>query len=262
MSVIGFLGCGQMGQALLRGLLASGTAPSDVRVVDPMSASGLADTLGVVPCELPQLLADSDTVILAIKPHQIAPLCGLLPWRAEHLVISLAAGVNRAALQAACGPARVVRTMPNVAAQVGQGVTLVHAHADSAAGDLNRVEAIFGAVGLVERLSNEAWFHPATAVSGSGPAYFFLAMEALADGAVAAGLPRGLALRLAATTVHGAGALAVADQAHPGVLKDRVTSPGGTTIQAVRALEAGGFRSTLIEAVLAATARSKQMESE
>lgn len=259
--ILGFLGCGQMGQALLRGMLEGGLAPSAVRVCDPVTADALAASLGVVATDTDTLIAECDVVVLAIKPHQIPKFCPPLAWTAGHLVVSLAAGVSHAQLGGHCPGARVIRTMPNVPAQVGAGVTLVHAHADTTAADLAIVDGLFESVGRVVRLHDESWFHPATAVSGSGPAYLFVLMEALADGAVAAGLPRPLALELAAATVHGAGALALAADAHPGVLKDRVTSPGGTTIQAVRTLEANGFRSAALEAVLAATARSKQMES-
>ena len=260
-STVGFLGCGQMGGALLEGWLALGTlAPAQVIVADPATGPGLAERHGLEAADGQAMLDRAEVVLLAVKPQILARVTAPLRFREDQLVVSVVAGLSAGRVGALCSPARVVRVMPNVACRVQAGATLLLT-AGAEAADLAQVEALFSAVGHVEPLADEAWFHAGTSVSGSGPAWLFMAMEALADGAVAAGLPRGAALRLAAHTVAGAGALAAADPAHPGALKDRVTSPGGTTIQGVRALEAGGYRAALIEAVLAATIRSRALEA-
>lgn len=258
--VLGLIGCGAMGGALLRGWLDSGiVAPSAVRVADPSTGAAVAERLGLVATDAAGLVAEADVVLLAVKPHLVDGVTRGLRFRPEQVVVSIAAGLSSAHLSAACAPARVVRTMPNVASAVGAGVTLVlEAGADPA--DVDLACRLMSAVGHVERLASEAWFHPGTGVSGCGPAYMFLAMEALADAGVSEGLPRALAERIAAATVMGAGALAVAEGGSAAVLKDRVTSPGGATIQGVRTLESHGFRSALFEAVVAATARARSLE--
>ncbi|MCA9544679.1 MAG: pyrroline-5-carboxylate reductase [Myxococcales bacterium] len=258
---LGFLGCGQMGGALLEGWLGQGLVTADaVRIADPATGPAWSARLGVASVGTQAMLDDADVVLLAVKPQVLAEVVAPLRFRPDQLVVSVVAGLSLSRVQGLCSPARVVRVMPNVACQVRAGATLLLT-AGAAAEDVRQVAALFEAVGHVERLADERLFHAGTSVSGSGPAWIFMAMEALADGAVAAGLPRAAALRLAAHTVAGAGALAVAERAHPGELKDRVTSPGGTTIQGLRALEAGGYRAALIEAVLAATERSMALEA-
>lgn len=258
--VLGVIGCGQMGTALLRGWLASGiVSPSAVRVTDPSTGAATAARLGVVATGAAELVDQADVILLAVKPHLVDVVTRGLPFRADQLVVSIAAGLSSERLAAACAPARVVRTMPNVASAVGAGMTLV-LEAGAASSDVDLTCRLMRAVGQVERLASEAWFHPGTGVSGCGPAFLFLAMEALADAGVAEGLPRALAERIAAATVWGAGALAVAEGGSAAVLKDRVTSPGGATIQGVRTLESHGYRSALIEAVVAATARARALE--
>ncbi|MCB9545203.1 MAG: pyrroline-5-carboxylate reductase [Myxococcales bacterium] len=257
---VGFLGCGQLGQALLAGWLAAGVVErAGVRVAARQSAATTAERFGVLAASPAEVVAASEVIVLAVKPGQITSVAAGLPFRAGQVVLSVAAGVPRAALLAACRPAEVVRIMPNVAARVGAGASLVLGGATDGAA-VARAVRLFQAVGHVEVLDQEKLFHVGTALVGSGPAFLFVAMEALADGAVAAGLPRAQALRLAARVVAGSGTLAALEGIHPAILKDAVASPGGTTMQGLRALEKAGLRAALLEAVLAATARSQELE--
>jgi pyrroline-5-carboxylate reductase len=256
---LGFIGCGNLGQALLHGWLqAEAVEPDAVFVADPVAAQTVAAQSGAHASTGAQVVERAHIIVLAVKPHQIRTATTGLPFRADQLVISVCAGVPQAAVQAAVAPARVVRVMPNIASRFGAGATLILGGATDA-DDVERVVQLFNCLGHAEVLANEQLFHVGTALVGSGPAFLFVALEALADGAVAAGLPRNQALRLAAQTMAGAARLAQ-DDAHPATLKDAVASPGGTTIQGLRALEAGGMRSALIEAIWAATARSQALE--
>ena len=256
--MLGFIGCGALGQALLGGWLEAGAVKADtVRVFDPGCGADVAARFGVQTAAAEAVLADCEVVVLAVKPHLIRVATESLTFRPEQIVISVCAGVQRATLVAALAPARVVRVMPNIAARLRASATLVHGAGEAA--DVQRVAGLFDALGHAEVLDSEDLFHVGTALVGSGPAFLFVALEALADGAVAAGMPRAKALTLAAHTMAGAAALAQ-DGGHPATLKDAVASPGGTTIQGLRALEAGGMRSALIEAIWAATARSKALE--
>lgn len=259
MERLGFIGCGNMGGALLHGWLAADAiAPAQVTIADPYTGEALAERYGVHASTLADVVATCDVIILAVKPHQIAKAAADVAFRPDQLVISVCAGVARATLLGAVAPARVVRVMPNVAARVGAGAALVHGGPSDPA-DVARTVALFEAVGSAEVIADERLFHVGTALVGSAPAFLFVALEALSDGAVAAGLPRAQALRLAAATMAGAARLAQ-DGAHPATLKDAVASPGGTTIQGLRALESAGLRSALIEAIWAATARSQALE--
>lgn len=252
---LGFLGCGSLGRALLDGWLAADVvSPADVTVADPYTAQGLAEALGVTAGTPAEVVAASEVVLLGVKPHHLDSATDGLAFQAAQVVVSVLAGVRLSRVAARVHPATVVRVMPNIAARVGHAVTFVLDGPRASVG-----AALFGAVGHVEPLADEDHFHVGTALAGSGPAYLFVAIEALADAAVACGLPRAAALRVAAHTVAGAGLLAATDGRHPAELKDAVASPGGTTIHALRALEAAGFRAALVEAVLAAARRSEEL---
>ncbi len=252
---LGFLGCGSLGRALLDGWLAAEVvSPAEVTVADPYTAQDLAQTLGVTAGTSSEVVDVSDVVLLAVKPHHLDSATDGLAFREDQVVVSVLAGVPLARVAARVHPATVVRVMPNVAARVGHAVTFVLEGPRASVG-----AQLFGAVGHVEPLTDEDHFHVGTALAGSGPAYIFVAIEALADAAVARGLPRAAALRVAAHTVAGAGLLAATDGRHPAQLKDAVASPGGTTIYALRALERAGFRAALVEAVLAAAHRSEEL---
>lgn len=257
--MLGVIGCGKMGGALLSGWLDSGALrPDEARVADPSTGSSWA-ARGVMEAPAATIFAEADEILLAVKPqHLKGALEALGDAPIKGRVFSILAGVSRQDLVEALGTDRVIRLMPNVSAQVGAGVTLLLEAGE--AEDLERAEALFGAVGSVERLATEGLFHAGTALSGCGPAYAALVMEAMADGAVAMGLPRASATRLAAATLKGAAELILRGDLQPAGLKDAVTSPGGVTIQGVRALEAGGLRASLFEAVIKAAERSMEME--
>ncbi len=254
----GFLGCGRMGGALLAGWLdARRLTPDAVTVADPGTGAGLAADLGVNVGDRAAAGA-ADVVVLAVKPQYVDAALAGLAFSEEQLVISVVAGLPHGRLVEKVKPARVVRTMPNLGARIGAGVTLVLGQGAPPA-DVQFADDLFGAVGHAEVLSDEALFHVGTALVGSGPAYLFVAMQAMADGAVAGGMPRDAARRLSAATVQAAGGLAAEPDAHPEALKDAVASPGGTTIAALGILERRGFRGALFDAVLAAAERSKEL---
>ena len=198
-------------------------------------------------------------LIIAVKPHIVQDVCkDIMAVPSDALIISVAAGVTLDTLQTNLPERRVVRVMPNTPCSVGEsasGFTMGSLCKDA---DRATVQAIFGSVGTALELS-ETLLNGVTGVSGSGPAYVFEFIEALADGGVRVGLPRAQALQLAAQTVKGAAEMVLQTGEHPGVLKDRVCSPGGTTIAGVEQLEQGAMRATVINAVKASTRRSMQL---
>jgi len=257
---IGFVGGGNMGEALIRGLLGTKTVPAallsatDVRTE---RTAQLAKQFGITAHgDNLRLVRETDVVVLAVKPQIMATVVAEIApaVTVRHLLISIAAGVSTAAIGAALGKeARIVRVMPNTPALVLQGAAAVAKGRGQEAEDLAVAEAIFGAVGRVVVL-DESLMDAVTGLSGSGPAYV-----ALADGGVNMGLDRATALTLATQTVLGAAQLLVETGMHPAVLKDMVSSPGGTTIAGITALEDGGLRATLIRAVERATVRSREL---
>ena len=258
---IGLLGCGNMGGAVLRAVADRG-ATGTLTVYDPdvSKARTLAAATGAAVCASgTEVLAASDLVLLACKPQSAREALAALSWPAHRVaLVSMLAGTTVESLETHVPSAvRLSRVMPNVAALVGAGITGV-LHTGDAELDAWS-QTLFATCGEVVVLHREAHFDALTGVSGSGPAYLFVAMEALADGGVRMGLPRDVALKLAIHTVLGAGALAAHGDDHPAVLKDRVASPGGTTIEALAVLEAAGFRSALIEAVTASCERSREL---
>ncbi len=261
---IGFLGGGNMGEPLIRGLPKTGPIPSeDVFVADVRleRLEELARTYGIHTLSDNVLLVRRvDVVILAVKPQILASvLREVAPAVDGRLFVSLAAGVSTSVIRGHL-PAgvRLIRTMPNTPALVLEGATAI-ARADGLeAGDLETAQAIFSAVGKVVVLEEEL-MDAVTGLSGSGPAYIALVVEALADGGVRVGLDRQTAMTLAAQTVLGSARLLIETGSHPGQLKDMVTSPGGTAIAGIHTLEAGGLRRTLIDAVERATQRSREL---
>lgn len=262
---VGFLGAGNMGEALIRGLLKAGLVPADhVFATDVRldRLEQLGKLYGIHTLSDNALLVKRvDVVILAVKPqiiHQV--LREVAPAvTTGQLFISMAAGVPTAALRADLPKGvRLIRVMPNTPALVLEGVTAVARAEGLKQGDLEAAEEIFGAVGKVVILEEEL-LDAVTGLSGSGPAYVALMIEALADGGVRVGLDRITAMTLAAQTVLGSAKLLIETGAHPGQLKDMVTSPGGTAIAGITALEEGGVRRTLISAVERATLRSQEL---
>src|SRR5690606_12474229 len=220
------VGCGRMGSALLQGWLKQGLAASAVHVIDPnprpeLSALGISVN-GALP-------ADPAVLVIAVKPQMMADVLPRLAVGESTLVVSVAAGVTLAAYERAFPAAPIVRAMPNTPAAIGQGVSAIIGNAKAGAAELELAEALMSAVGRVVRLESEGQMDAVTALSGSGPAYVFHMIEAMAAAGEAEGLPPALALELARATVAGAGALAVHEDEDPARLREAVTSPGGTT---------------------------------
>jgi len=262
---IGFLGAGQMAQALARGWRSAGlVAAENLTASDPNPAARAAFTDGTGAACTPDnrvVVGTSDVVVLAVKPQAMADLLDeARPFgRPDQLVVSVAAGVTLATLRRGLGPnGRLVRVMANTPCLVGASATAFAPGDDATAEDAALVERLFGAVGKVVRLP-EHLLDAVTGLSGSGPAFVYLVVEALADGGVRMGLPRDVALTLAAQTVLGAAKMVLDTQEHPGVLKDRVASPAGTTIAGLHALERAGVRGALIDAVQAAALRAQEL---
>ncbi|MGH0031379.1 MAG: pyrroline-5-carboxylate reductase [Myxococcota bacterium] len=264
---VGFLGGGAMAEALAGGLLAAGVAPGDVCVADPAPArrKHLEERLGVATtADNDVAAADRDVVVVAVKPGVVdAALASAGASADGPLWISIAAGVTLARLAAALpAGARIVRAMPNTPALVRSGATAVVAGEHATRDDLALATALFESVGHCWVAPDEKLLDAVTGLSGSGPAYVFVFLEALADAGVRVGLPRDAAMALATQTVLGAARLASEGDRHPAQLKDQVTSPGGTTIAGLERLEAAGLRAAVYDAVAAATRRSKELGDE
>jgi pyrroline-5-carboxylate reductase len=262
---LGVIGCGKMGTALVQGAIRAGvTSAADVAGCDPfgISRESFAKATGAAVFENAGGVAGSDVILLATKPQDIATALGEISASSggePKLIISIAAGVTVAALEAASpGNFRVIRAMPNTPALVGQGAAAFCLGGRATPADAQTALALLGAVGVAVQVP-EKLMDAVTGLSGSGPAYVYLIIEALADGGVRAGLPRADAIKLAAQTVAGAAAMVLETGEHPAVLKDMVTSPGGTTIAGLAVLEEKGVRSALIEAVTAATLRATEL---
>lgn len=254
-----------MGGALLAGLLAAGAWPvGTVAVVEP-DARRRAELAGAHPgIEVagvlgPELGGSGGGAVLAVKPDIAEVTCHALRAAGIRRVLSIVAGMPSGRLEACLEPgAALVRAMPNTAALVGQAVSAISGGSNAHAEDLEWAERVLGAVGVVVRVP-ERQLDAVTAISGSGLAYVFLVVESLVEAGVLAGLPRELAARLAVQTVRGAGALLAETGESPEQLRAGVTSPGGTTAAALRALEARAVRSAFMEAVLAAVERSRSL---
>jgi len=262
---IGFIGAGNMAEALIRGLVRGGhvpaariaaSAPRRERLDELKAAYGID-----VTSDNREIAKRSGLIVLSIKPQimdkvlreigdQVAP---------GTLVVSIAAGVDTETIEEALAEGvRVIRAMPNTPALVGAGATASSPGKHAGEADLAAAKALFDAVGITVQL-DETHLDAVTGLSGSGPAYIFLILEALADAGVKVGLSRRNAQRLAAQTVMGSAKLLLDTDEHPGKLKDMVTSPGGTAIAGLHTLEAGGLRTTLINAVETATKRSREL---
>ena len=250
---IGVVGAGNMAEALIKGLLASGSvrAPDIVASARRSERTArIAERYGICPAADNQSCVErADIVILAVKPQVLTNVLKTLGERipSEALVVSVAAGVTTATIEGYLRPGtRVIRAMPNTAAKVGRSATAIAPGAHASEADLAVARAIFEAVGRVV-VVDEVHLDAVTGLSGSGPAYIFLIIEALSDAGVKVGLSREVALELAAQTLLGSAHMLLETGEHPGALKDQVTSPGGTAIAGLHTLEAGGLRTTLIE---------------
>ncbi len=264
MTRVSILGGGKMGEALLGGLVDAGHAPDRLCVAeaDPERRHALEQAwpgVRAVPSAA-WALPDADVVIVAVKPGDVASLLddAADALRADALVLSIAAGVTIAELEARAPGRPVVRAMPNTPALVRQGAAAIAGGTHATEADLDLAERLLGAVGIVVRVP-EHQLDAVTGLSGSGPAYVFLVAEALIEAGVLAGLARADAVALVRQTLLGSATLLASGDSSPEQLRAAVTSPGGTTAAGLRALEAHGVRSALIDAVMAATERSREL---
>jgi pyrroline-5-carboxylate reductase len=260
---IGIIGAGKIGSAIARGIIRAGLVAKDQvmasDVSDPLRQS-IAKELGVkVTADNGKVCDFADVVILAVKPQIVKSVLKESARRLGKLLVSVAAGVPVSRLEANLAQgARVVRVMPNIACVVGAGAAGYAGGEHATAKDMETVGLVLNSFGVALPVE-EKYLDAVTGLSGSGPAYVFLFIEALADGGVQAGLSRDVALKLAVQTVYGSARMALESSKHLGELKDEVTSPGGTTIAGLYALEQRGFRGTVMEAVASATRRSQEL---
>ncbi|HZC71493.1 MAG TPA: pyrroline-5-carboxylate reductase [Jatrophihabitans sp.] len=266
MDVIAILGGGKIGEALLSGLLRGERNAADIVVSEkhPERAAYLSEAFGVQVADVPAAVKLAETLVIAVKPQDIDALLAEMAPTIEprHLVVSVAAGVTTAHIERALpGGVSVVRCMPNTPALVDQAMTAVApgSHADEA--HLVIAEELLASVGRVVRVP-EHQLDAVTALSGSGPAYFFYLVEAMIDAGILLGLPRVLAQDLIVQTAIGSATMLRDSGEHPVQLREAVTSPGGTTIAAIRELEVHGVRAALLAAIEAAAKRSRELGAE
>lgn len=268
MKGLGFIGAGNMAEAMIRGILAAKLVPADKLFVLDVRADrteGLRKRFGVtVSTDLTGMIQACETIVFAVKPQTVPEVLRKMPGEGGggKLFISIAAGIkSRVFLEALGMESGVARAMPNTPAQVGMGSTGLYFAAGVKEEQKAWTRKIFSSFGTVAEFSREDLLDVVTALSGSGPAYVFLFIEALADGAVRAGMGREEAVLLSASTVEGAARMVRESGRHPGELKDLVTSPGGTTAAGIAALERGAFRGTVMDAVFAAWQRCRELSS-
>jgi pyrroline-5-carboxylate reductase len=262
---IGFLGAGKMATALARGLVrAKLAAPGQVFASDPFAVAREAfakETGGKAAASNVEVVNSAEVIFLSVKPDQVPIVLSEVrdAFSPQHLLISIAAGVPLAKMEAALpSGARVIRVMPNTPALVGESASAFALGKSATVADADLAQKLFAAVGVALQVK-EALLDAVTGLSGSGPAYVYQFIEALSDGGVAAGLPRNVATRMAAQTVLGSARMVLETGLHPGALKDIVTSPGGTTIEGLHELEKGGVRAAMMNAVRAAAEKSKKL---
>jgi len=262
---LAFVGAGSMGGAMIRGALAGGLVPAEQIVVGEVISERRAELsrrLGVRAVRSNrQAVEGAEVVILAVKPQSMAAVLAELRGylQPEQLALSVAAGVRLQTLIEGLAHAAVVRAMPNTPSQVGAGVTAWTAATAVDAAGRARARAVLAGMGRAIEVEDESYLDMATALSGSGPAYVFLFIEALIDAGVHVGLPRAIAEELAIETVIGSGVMARDVKAHPAALRNMVTSPGGTTAAGLAQLEAGALRAAIDRAVVAAYERSRAL---
>lgn len=262
---VGFLGAGKMATALAGGFVKAGVLePVHLCAGDPSPQALQQFVLATGGHGFPsnaEVARSASILFIAVKPDQVAPLLREISPEitSSHLVISIAAGIPIAKLEAQL-PAntKVIRVMPNTPALVGGSASGFALGTHATATDAASAMTLLGTVGIAVQVK-ESLLDAVTGLSGSGPAYAFMIIEALADGGVAAGLPREIAIKLAAQTLFGSAKMVLETGMHPGVLKDMVTSPGGTTIEGLHELEKGGLRAALISAVRAASEKSRKL---
>ena len=254
-----------MARALASGFVRAGfVASKDVFVADvfAVAANDFAQQIsGAIICENnAEVVRNSDVVFLAVKPQSVSQVASGVSksFGEDKLLVSICAGVTVATLQQQLGAHRLIRVMPNTPCLVGAGASAFCLGGHASDDDADLVRKLLGAVGVVVQLA-ETQLNAVTGLSGSGPAFVYQVIEALSDAGVCVGLSRDVAQSLATQTVLGAAKMVAETSEHPAVLKDRVASPGGTTIAGLRALESAGLRAALMDAVVAATERSNEL---
>ncbi len=262
---IGFIGTGNMGTALIKGYVGQNSNNKNkVYAYDTLSAKleELAHEQGIHSCDsIEEVVNNCDSIILAVKPGTYASILEKISpnIKSRHILVSIAAGISISYIESFFKmPVKVVRTMPNTPALVNEGITALSPNANISEDEFLQVKDVFSAVGKTEVIE-EKLMDVIPGVSGSSPAYVYMFIEALADGAVLQGMPRNQAYEFAAQSVLGAAKMVLETAKHPGELKDMVCSPGGTTIEAVASLEKNGLRHAVIEAVKICTDKSKKM---
>jgi pyrroline-5-carboxylate reductase len=259
---IAFIGAGRMATALAVGIVKKGFSKSAITAFDvsEFASAKFAEKTEIrIAPDIKDALSDADIVILAVKPQNVCEaLAEARPLIKDKLLVSILAGTKIETIRELSGCRRIVRVMPNTPALIGEGIS-VFCHSEGlSVSDINMVENILSAVGAVCQVK-ECQMDAVTGLSGSGPAYVFDFIQALSDGGVAAGLSRDIALKLAAQTVKGAASLVIETGEHPSVLREQVTSHGGTTARGLSILEKNAFRGIVSEAVTAAAERSKEL---
>lgn len=265
---IGFIGTGNMGSSIIKGILSSKFEKSEninIFDLDKEKVNNLVKEYGVNTANSEKELAGNcDIIVLSVKPHIIPIVLKNLSGnvKKDTIILTIAAGISISVIENALGEdKKVVRTMPNTPAQVLSGMTAVTFNKNIENSEKEIIFKLLNSFGKSVEIE-EKLMHAYTGISGSLPAYVYMFMEALADGGVLCGMPRNKAYEIVAQTVAGSAKMLLETGKHPGQLKDEVCSPAGTTIEAVRVLENGNFRGNVIEAVVACTEKSKEMAGE
>ena len=261
---IGFIGCGNMGEAILKGIIDTFNNPHNIYIYTKTKKTQerLKKDYKINILESPLRVVEvSDIIFLAIKPNIFPIILEEIKSAVNNkkIIISIAAGVTIASIEDKLGKdSKVIRTMPNTPASIGMGMTSLSPNKNVTPEDIAITKKTLESFGLVEEVP-ETLIHSVIGISGSSPAYVFMFIEAMADAAVLGGMPRNKAYIFAAQTVMGSAKMILETGKHPGILKDMVCSPGGTTIEAVAELEKTGFRSSIISAITKCTNKSKKM---
>ena len=263
---IGFIGAGQMATALAAGMINKCQRDLELVVYSPRATSieklsaECGEKSNVTAAKNAQAVVDDcEVVFLAVKPQMLEEATEGLNFDSKPLVISIVGGADMFRLRRIVGNHRIVRAMPNTPCLIGMAASAYAVDEDVSENDTALVEEFFGAVGTIVSVHDESLIDSVTGVSGSGPAYVYTFIEAMIDGGVLVGLKRDVARELAIQTVLGAAQLMKETGKHPGVLRDQVTSPGGTTITALKALEETGMRDAVMSAILVCTERAKEL---
>jgi pyrroline-5-carboxylate reductase len=261
---IAFVGAGNMAASLIGGLRAQGTPASAIKASDrgAEQRSKISSEFAILTCASnAEAIADADVIVLSVKPQVMKEVClDLAPHLREgQLLVSIAAGISCASLENWLGPHAIVRCMPNTPALLRQGVSGLYASARVSGAQRQQAEQLLSAVGLALWLDQEELIDAVTAVSGSGPAYFFLLIEAMTAAGTKLGLPQATAAQLAQHTALGAARMACESEVDASELRRRVTSPNGTTEAAIKTFQAGGFEALVEQALNAAAARSAEL---